>query len=162
MAGDEMLRHTELTSHTTHLVLEQPLQRLTELQAHLLRQSTHVVVALDDLACNIQALNTVGIDGPLCQPLSISNLLRLSIEHLDKITADNLTFLLRFHNSCKVGKELLTGINTNNVETQHLVIIHYLMELVLPKHAVINKDTGKAVADSPIEQYGSDGGVDTA
>ena len=83
-----MLRHTELTTHTTHLVFEQPLQRLAELQAHLLRQSAHVVVALDDLARDVQRLDTVRVDGTLRQPLGIGDLLRLGIEHLHEVAAD--------------------------------------------------------------------------
>ena len=37
MTGNQMLWHTQLTAYTTHLVLEQPFQWLTELQVHLLR-----------------------------------------------------------------------------------------------------------------------------
>ena len=54
VAGNEMLGHSQLTTHTAHLILEQPFQRFTELQVHLFRQSAHIVMTLDYLTCNIQ------------------------------------------------------------------------------------------------------------
>ena len=162
MAGDEMLRHTELTTHTTHLVFEQPLQRLAELQAHLLRQATNVVVTLNDLTRDVQRLDTIGIDCTLRQPLGIGDLLRLGIEHLNEIAADDLTLLLRIGDTSQVSEELLAGIDSDHVETQHLIVVHHLTELVLTEHTVIDEDTGEAVADSSVQQHGSDGGVDTS
>ena len=162
MAGDEMLRHTELTPHTTHLVLEQPLQRLAELQAHLLRQSSHIVMALDDLARDVQRLDTVWIDGTLRQPLGIGDLLRLGIEHLHEVAADDLTLLLRLIDTSQVSEELLAGIDTDHVEAQYFIVVHHLTELVLTEHTVIDEDTGEAVADGSVQQHGSNGGVDTS
>ena len=68
MASDEMFGHAELTSHTTHLVLKEPLQRFAELQMHLLWQSAHVMMALDNLSGDVKTLYAVGIDGALCEP----------------------------------------------------------------------------------------------
>ena len=106
MARDEMLGHTQLTPHTAHLVFEQPLQGLAQLQVHLLGQAAHIVVALDNLARNVERLDTVGIDGTLGQPLGIGNLLGLGIEHLYEISADDLALLLRVCNTRQIGKEL--------------------------------------------------------
>ena len=52
MAADEMLGHAEFSSHAAHFILEEQSQRLAELKIHLLRQSAHVVVALDDRSCD--------------------------------------------------------------------------------------------------------------
>ena len=68
MAAYEVLGDAKLTAHTAHLVLEEPLQRFAELEVHLLRQSADVMVTLDDLARDVQALDTVGIDGALSKP----------------------------------------------------------------------------------------------
>ena len=107
MTRDEMLGHAQLAAHTAYLVLEQPLQRFTELQLHVLGQSAHIMMALDDLARDVQTLNAIGINGALCQPTSIGNFPGFGIENLNKVATDNLTFLLRVGNACKIGEELL-------------------------------------------------------
>ena len=50
MTRNEVLGHAQLSAHAAYLILEEPLQRFTQLQVHLLGQTTHVMVALDDLA----------------------------------------------------------------------------------------------------------------
>ena len=107
MAGDEMLGHAHLTAHAAHLVLEQPLQGLAELQVHLLGQSAHVVVALDHLARDVERLDAVGIDGALGQPLGVGNLLSLGIEDLHEVAAYDFALLLGVGDAGQVGKELL-------------------------------------------------------
>ena len=161
MTGDEVLGHAQLTTHATYLVLEQPLQGLAQLQVHLLRQSSHVMVALDDLTRDVQRLDTVGIDGALCQPFGIGNLLGFGIEHLDEVATYNLTLLLWVSDTCEVAKELFAGIDANDVQTQTTVVVHHLCELVLAQHAMINEDTGEAVADGLVQKNSSNAGVNT-
>ena len=45
---DETLHHTQLTAYAAHLVLEEETQWLTQFEVHLLGETTHIVVALDD------------------------------------------------------------------------------------------------------------------
>ena len=73
MTSYQMLRYAQTTAYCTDLVLEQPLERFTELEAHLLRQSADIVMALDCLAGNIQTFNTIRIYGTLSQPFGILN-----------------------------------------------------------------------------------------
>ena len=120
------------------------------------------MVALYYLSSNIKRLDTVRIDCALCKPFCTSLFLSFSVEHLNKITTNNLTLLLRIGNTSEVSKELFAGINTNNVQAQALIIFHYITELVLTQHTMINKDTGKVLAYSLIKQYGSNTRVDTA
>ena len=70
--------------------------------------------------------------------------------------------MLRIGNASQIGKELLRGIDTNHVESQAAVVVHHLLELVLAQHAMIDKDTSEAVADSTVQQHGSHTGIDTA
>ena len=107
MSGNQVLGHTKLAPNAAHLVLKEPLQRLAELEVHLLGQSADVVMALDDLARDVQALDAVGVDGALGQPLGISNLLGFGIEHLDEVAADDLALLLRLGDTGEVSEELL-------------------------------------------------------
>ena len=118
-------------------------------------------MALDDLTSNIQTLDTVGIDSSLCQPLGSGLLLSLGIEYLHKVAAYNLALLLRIGHTSQVGKELLGCIHTNHVQTQTLVILHHITELVLAKHTVIYEDTSKILANGLVQKNGSHTGVDT-
>ena len=128
---------------------------------HLFWQSSYIVVTLNNLSCNIQGFDAVGIDSTLCQPLGIGNLLCLGIEDLDEVTTDNLTLLFGISNTFQVGKELLTGVHSNDIQSQHLVVFHHLLELILSQHTMINKDTRQPVAYSTVQQNGSNTGVDT-
>lgn len=79
-----MFGHSQFASHAADFVLEQPLQRLAQTEVHLLGQTAHIVMALDGLARNVQALDAVGINGALRQPAGIGYLVRFGIEDLDK------------------------------------------------------------------------------
>ena len=39
------------------------------------------------------------------------------------------------------------------MESQPLVILHHLLELVLAEHAVVHEDAGEAVADRAVEEH---------
>lgn len=65
------------------------------------------MVTLNGHASDAQALDAVRIDGTLSQPFGISDFLGLSIEHLDEVAADNLTFLLRVGDTFEVLEEAL-------------------------------------------------------
>ena len=119
------------------------------------------MMALNYLTCDIQRLDTVGIDGTLPQPLRIRDLLSLSVEHLDEVTTDDLTLLFRIRNTGQVGKELLAGIHTDHVKTQHFIVVHYLCELVLAKHAMIHEDTSEVLSNGLVQQDGSHRRVNT-
>ena len=62
-------------------------------------------MALDDLACDVERLYTVGINGALSQPFGTCLFLGLGIEHLNKIPTDDLTLLFWIGDTGKVGKE---------------------------------------------------------
>ena len=47
MPSDEFLLDAEGTAYSADLVLEQHLQRLHNLEVHLLRKTAHIVVGLD-------------------------------------------------------------------------------------------------------------------
>ena len=155
MALDKPFRHLQLVAHTAHLVLEEPLQGLAKLQVHLLGQSAHVVMALDDHARNAETLNAVWIDSALSQPLGIGNLLGLGVEHLHEITANNLAFLLWVAHALQVLEELVASVHAYHVESQSLVSLHYLLELVLAQHAMVYENTREIAANSLVEQGGA-------
>ena len=162
MTGNQMFRHSHLTPYATYLVLEQPLQRFTKLQVHLLRQTAYVMMALDGLSRNIQALDTVGINRSLRQPLGIGYFPSFRIEHLHEVAADNLTLLLRIGHSLQILEELRTGIHANHVQPQTLVVVQHILELVLTQHPVVYEDTGQILTDSLVQQHSGHGGIHAA
>ena len=162
MARDEVLGHTHRAAHAAHLVLEEPLQRLAELEVHLLGQAADVVVALDDLARDVETLDAVGIDRALGEPLRTRLLLGLGIEDLDEVAADDLALLLGVGDASEVGEELLGGIDTDDVETKTLVVLHNVAELILAEHAVIDEDAGEVLADGFVEKDGGHARIDAA
>ena len=91
MASNQVLWHTHRATYSAHLILEQPLQWLAQLEVHLLRESTDIVMALNHLTRDVQALDAVRIDGTLGKPLGTCLLLSLSIENLHEVATDNLT-----------------------------------------------------------------------
>ena len=92
--------HTKLTSNASHLILKQPLQGLAELQVHLFGQAADIVMALDDLACDVEGFDAVGVDGALSQPARVCNFLCFGIEDFHEVATDNLALLLGF---CDTG-----------------------------------------------------------
>ena len=155
MTLHQSLRHTQLATYPTHLVLEQPFQWLAQLKVHLLWQTTHIVVTLNHLASDVQTLNTVGIDSTLCQPLGIFYLTCLGIKHFNKVTTYDLTLGFRISSTFQVGKELLAGIHTNYIQTQTFIGIHHLGKLILAQHAMIHEDASKVLAYSTVQQGGT-------
>src|SRR5438105_2788709 len=68
MTPQDVLGQSELSADEADLVLEEPLQRLDDLERHHFRQTAHVVVGLDAgarLRFARSRLDHVGIDRPL-------------------------------------------------------------------------------------------------
>ena len=162
VARNEMLGHSELAAHAAHFVLKEPFERFAELQVHLLGQAAHVVVALDDFARDVEAFDAVGVDGALRQPFGIGDFAGLGVEHVHEALADNLALALRLGHAGEFGEELLGSVHADNVEAEALVVAHHVAELVLAQHAVVNEDTGEAVADGAVEEHGGHGTVHAA
>ena len=120
---------------------------------HILRQTAHVMVALDGLARYIQTFNPIGIDSPLCQPTRILYLLRLRVEYLHEVPTDNLAFLLGVGNVFEVAEEPLRCIHADYVQSQSFIIVHYIAELIKTQHTVIHKDARQPVAYRSVEQH---------
>ena len=157
MTAYEVLGNTKTTADGTDLILEEPLERLAELETHLLGQTAYVMMALDCLTGYVEALNTVRIDGTLGEPLGIGYLGGLGIEHLNKVAAYDLTFLLRIGHTLQVLKELGRCIHTLDIQAQAHVVTHHVGELVLTQQSVVYEYTGQVLTDSLVEQYGSNG-----
>ena len=76
------------------------------LEVHVVRQTAHVVVALDDGGLAAQAgLDHVGIDGALGQEVHGADLLGLLLEHADELLADDLPLALGVRDTGQLAQE---------------------------------------------------------
>lgn len=153
MTANEMLRNTQAAAYGTDLILEQPLERLAELESHLLGQTAHIVMALDGLTGNVQALNTIRVYGTLRQPFGISYLLCLGIKYLNEVAANYLAFLLRLGNTLQVLEELVRCIHALNVQAQADIVVEHIGKLILTQQTVIYEYAGQVLAYSLVEQH---------
>src|SRR5262249_7120564 len=108
-----------------YLVFEKLAQRLDELEVHLLGQSPHVVVALDDRARTLErhALDDVGVQRALYEPpraRTAPHLLRLFVEHLDEDAANGLSFFLGVRDATQSGEKALARIDRDQIQTKAL------------------------------------------
>ena len=162
MAGNQMIRHAQLASYAANFVLKQQTQRLAQLQMHFFGQSSHIVMALDNRSGDRKRLNAIRIDSTLCQPLYIFYLMGFFIKHINKSLSYNLAFSFRLGHSCQLRKEFGTCVHAYYVQSQTLIIVQHILELILTQHAMIHEDTSQVLTDSTIQQYGSNGRIHSA
>ena len=117
------------------------------------------MVAFDDLSRDVEALDAVGVDSALAEPLRVSDFLCLGVEHLDEIASDDFPLLFGVGHSVEVGEEASAGIHADDVQAEALVVLHHVLELVLAQHAMVHEDAGQSVADGAVEQDGADAAV---
>ena len=78
-------------------------------------------IALDGdrlLALGAAGLDHVGVDGALGQPFGIGQLFGFSLEHLDKLAANDLALLLWVAHTLVVTHELLLGLHMHHFGMQ--------------------------------------------
>ena len=114
MPPDGFLRQPEFQAKPAHLVLEQVLQRLDQLEAELLGQAADVVVRLDGRGRAVgggAALDDVGIERTLSQKVGALDPKSLVLEHVDEYVADDPPFLLRIGDPGQGAEEAVTGVH---------------------------------------------------
>ena len=77
------------------------------------------------------------------------------IKYIDKTFTYYLAFTFRLGNTFQFRKKLSTGIHTDYIQTETLIIVHHILELVFTKHTVIHKDTSQILTDRLIQQNSS-------
>ncbi len=146
MPHDDLFRQAQFEADLADLILEQLTQGLDQFHAHLLRQAAHVVMRLDDVrlaGLGAGRFDNVGIDRALRQPLDALELVRLLVEHLDEIAADDLAFFFRIADSLERGEEPVGGIDANDVDTEVFAEgVHNLVAFVVPQQSRVDKHAG--------------------
>ena len=116
VAADERLGQAELAAELAHLVLEQFAQRLDQLHVHPLGQAADIVVALDRHrrpAGEADAFDHVGIERALGEEVGAADLLRLGLEHVDEVCADELALGLGVGDAGEPAEEVRARVDVD-------------------------------------------------
>ena len=164
MPAYKLLLDTHRASYTANLILEQHPERLHNLQIHLLRKTSHVMMGLDlgSDTRNTCGLYHVRINGTLCQPLCILYRMCIFVESLHKQTSDNFSLALRVGHTCERIQKLLRSVSTYHVEAHILIRLHHILELILPKKTVVHENASEIMADRLVQQHRSHCRIDSA
>ncbi len=84
-----------------------------------------------------------------------------------KTAMNSLPMILRFcsgsSDARQPGEEAVAGVHGDHPQAKLVAhVLLHLQELVLAQHAVVDKDTGQAVADGARHQHRGHGGIDPA
>ena len=165
LAPDQLPRKPQGFAQHPDLVLEKHAQGLDQLgEAELLRQPTHVVVALDNGGvCSLAALNDVRIDGALGKIVHFPQPGGFFPEDLDEIPADDVPLFLRFRYAPQIREEAGGGVGPDKADREKMA--EYMADLFafpFAKQAVIHENAGEPVPDGPVNQRGGYGGIHAA
>ena len=108
---DDVLGQPQLLAHGADFVLEEPAQRLDQLEVHLLGQAADVVVALDLGGLARAALDDVAVERALDEELGVGELARLLLEAADELLADDLALALGLGDALELAEEPVAGVD---------------------------------------------------
>ena len=116
------------------------------------------MVALDSVCFfgfGTGALDDIGINGTLCQPLGVLQFGRLSLEHFDKFGTDDFALAFGVGNAGEFGQELFRRIHMHHMHTE-MTPHHFQhrLPLIQAQQAVIDKHASELVADGTVNQRG--------
>ena len=87
LAHDDFLGQSQFLAQFADFILEQAAQRFDQLELHLFRQATHVMVTLDErgrVAGDRHRLDNIRIKRSLCEKLGLAYLAGGLLEDIDK------------------------------------------------------------------------------
>ena len=175
VAPDKLLVDAKLDAQGADFVFEELAQGFDELEVHVCRKATDVVVRLDGLgrALEGERLDDVWVQGALEEPFNLAcvgrvvgcfgNLLCFLLEDLDESVADDFALLLRVvGDALEAAEEEIGGVDDGQIDTQALLErLLDLLGLVQAQHTVVDHDGVEAVANGLLHQLSGDSGVDT-
>ena len=173
MAVDHFARQSQGDAKFAHLVFEQITQRFEQLQAELLGQAAHVVVAFDGdgfFGFGTAAFNHIRVNGALGQetgPLVAATTCfefgSLLFEDRHKFCANDFAFGLGVGHTGQLAQKQITGIHAYDVRMQlahkH---VHHHVAFVQAQQTVVHKHAGELVANGAVDQRCSNRGIDAA
>ena len=158
LAIDHTVGQTQLLADHAHLVLEEELERLDQLEVEILRQAADVVMRLDRAA-----LEDVGIDGALCKEVDALLLAGLLLKDADELCANDFALLLRLRDARELVKEAIDCVDVHEVGV-HLVAedLDHLLGLALAQKTMVHMHANQLLAHSLDQQRCDHGGIHTA
>ena len=155
LSEDHVVGKSQFLTDDTYLVLEQELDRFHELELHVIRESTDIVVCLDGAA-----LEDVWIDGTLCKEIDSFEFACLLLEDTDELCTDDLPLGLRFRYACKLVQESVRRVDVDEVGIEFLSEDLYdLLGLTLTKKSVVDVNACKLLSYCLDEKCCDDGRV---
>src|SRR5689334_2962152 len=100
-------------------------------------------MTFDDSARSFErdALDHVGIQGPLYEVCGILDLRGFFFEHVDEDLPDDLPLLFGIRDADEGREETLAGVHRDEVQVERLTKrVHDLLELALPEDTVVDED----------------------
>src|SRR6185503_7182179 len=103
MAPKDLFRNSQFSSDQSHFVFEQLTQRLDQLEIHFLRQSTDVVMTLDNSGWTTHRhrFDDIGIECSLHEVTDVTQTFRFFLKHIDEYFADAFALLFRIGHTSK-------------------------------------------------------------
>ena len=114
LAADNFVGQAQLPAYGAHFVLEQVAQGLDQGEVHPRRQAAHIVMRLDARRGPVLrrfALNHIGIQGALRQPLYIVQFGGGILKDADKLPADGLALDFRVGDAGQAVEEPLRRVD---------------------------------------------------
>src|SRR2546422_825041 len=151
--------HPERPGDCPDLVLVEVAQRFDELQLHVLREPADIVVGLDPIPELASALDPVRGDRPLDQVVGPVGL-RLSLEELDELPADDGPLLLRVDDAPQGREEFVRGVDNLVPHAEFLQRLRDVLGLSFPHEPGVDVDREKAIFEGATREDHRRGAVD--
>ena len=132
LAGDQVLRQTQLAAGLADLVLEQVAQGLYDfLKVHVVRQTADIVMALDGGRFAAEAaLDHVGVNRALGQEVHSTDLFCLILEHADEFFTDDFALALGGILTGQLLIETIAGVDADKVDVELAALAKDLADLL--------------------------------
>ncbi len=155
MAANQRGADAQPAADPADLVLEQEAQRLHNLEIHLLREASDIVVGLDydSRAVHLCGLYHVGVNRALSEPFHVLDFSGGRVEYLDEVLADNLPLCFRVSDSAQISEKPFRCLNPSDIQSHTLVGLKHFRSLVLSHQAGIHEDAVEVVADGAVQEH---------
>ena len=161
LAPHDALGQAELLADGADLVLEQPAQRLDQLEVHLLGEAAHVVVTLDLGGLPRAALDDVAVERALHEELGVDELARLLLEAADELLADDLAFVLGLGDAGELVEKAVARVHGDERDAERAREgLDHTFGLAHAHHALIDEHAGEARADGLVHEQRGDRRID--
>ena len=155
LAPHHLVGQAELGAEFAHLVLEQLTQWLDEFEFHVVGQPTDVVVTLDHRCRTVDtaALDQVGIQRALHQPLGVGEPAGVLLEHPDELFTDRLALGLGLGDTFERREKSFAGVDVDQFDTEVATErLDHLGALALAHQTGVDVDAGELVADRLVHE----------